>query len=421
MLGNQFPKAIGNAADAAEETEEKIQKLLPTSEGLEKLRIVPDGDQKAKISEYAEEYRVILKLLEKGNIESKETVQALRERARTLKSIIQDVNPGDTTLSKLLTDSYGISKSTANTVASPKLASKFNIDAFKSENISNEARQEAINLIHQEIVAENQLLQKKKEEKELKESAVDVKDAVLSYDKLTKAVERYYELQSKLDSVADSDEFDKIADEADKIADGFTEMNNASSSVFDAIQDGLGKDEALKQLADIFGIKIPEATKKAENGIKDVTSALSETSDGLAKIMYHRGNLLDSKSGMRDSFGQMPDNLTKAVENDERWKSLGFGIFGGGLFGVANPSMINGDFSKLNGSTFIQSIDLSKYNMYMADTEERAANLAKFLSQLQKFAIKEKFQILQGSIQNYLEFPKSHYINNFKEYLMPQT
>lgn len=165
MLGNQFPKAIGNAADAAEETEEKIQKLLPTSEGLEKLRIVPDGDQKAKISEYAEEYRVILKLLEKGNIESKETVQALRERARTLKSIIQDVNPGDTTLSKLLTDSYGISKSTANTVASPKLASKFNIDAFKSENISNEARQEAINLIHQEIVAENQLLQKKKKKR----------------------------------------------------------------------------------------------------------------------------------------------------------------------------------------------------------------------------------------------------------------
>lgn len=389
MFGIELPAAM-------DKPEEKIQKLLPTSEGLEKLRIIPDGDQKARISEYAEEYRVILKLLEKGNIESKETVQALRERARTLKNIIKDVNPGDTTLDKLLTDSYGISKSTANTVASPKLASKFNIDAFKSENISNEARQEAINLIHQEIVAENQLLQKKKEEKELKESAVDVKDAVLSYDKLTKAVERYYELQSKLDSVSDSDEFDKIADEADKIADGFTEMNNASSSVFDEIQDGLGKDEALKQLADIFGIKIPEATKKAESGIKDVTSALSETSDGLAKIMYHRGNLLSSKSGTRDNFGQMPGNLTKSVEDDETWKSLGFGIFGGGLFGVANPSMINGPLSKLSGSTFIQSIDLSKYNMYMADTEERAANLAKFMSQLQKFAIKREVPDFTG-------------------------
>lgn len=383
MLGNQFPKAMGNAADAADDVGKKIQKLLPTSEGLEKLRIIPDGDQKAKISEYAEEYRIILKLLQQGNIESKETISALRERARTLKNIIQGVNPGDTTLDKLLTDGYGISKGTANTVASSKLSSKFKIDEFKSENISNDARQEAIDLIYHEISAENQLVKKKEE-------------AVLSYDRLIKAVERYYELQSKLDSATDSDEFDKIADEADKIADRFAEMNNASSGVFDAIQDGLGKDEALKQLADIFGIKIPEATKKAESGIKDVTSALSETSDGLAKIMYHRGNLLDSKSGMRDSFGQMPDNLTKAVENDERWKSLGFGIFGGGLFGVANPSMINGDFSKLNGSTFIQSIDLSKYNMYMADTEERAANLAKFLSQLQKFSIKREVPDFTG-------------------------
>lgn len=383
MLGNQFPKAMGNAADVADDVGKKIQKLLPTSEGLEKLRIIPDGDQKAKISEYAEEYRIILKLLQQGNIESKETISALRERARTLKNIIQGVNPGDTTLDKLLTDGYGISKGTANTVASSKLSSKFKIDEFKSENISNDARQEAIDLIYHEISAENQLVKKKEE-------------AVLSYDRLIKAVERYYELQSKLDSATDSDEFDKIADETDKIADRFAEMNNASSGVFDAIQDGLGKDEALKQLADIFGIKIPEATKKAESGIKDVTSALSETSDGLAKIMYHRGNLLDSKGGMRDSFGQMPDNLTKAVENDERWKSIGFGIFGGGLFGVANPSMINGDFSKLNGSTFIQSIDLSKYNMYMADTEERAANLAKFLSQLQKFAIKREVPDFTG-------------------------
>lgn len=376
MFGIELPAAM-------DKPEEKIQKLLPTSEGLEKLIIIPDGDQKARISEYAEEYRVILKLLEKGNIESKETVQALRERARTLKNIIKDVNPGDTTLDKLLTDGYGISKGTADIVASPKLSSKFKIDEFKSENISNDARQEAIDLIYREISAENQLARKKEE-------------AVLSYDKLIKAVERYYELQSKLDSVTNSDKFDEIKDEADKIADRFAEMNSSSSGVFNAIQDGLGKDEALKQLADIFGIKIPEATKKAESGIKYVTSALSETSDGLAKIMYHRGNLLSSKSGTRDNFGQMPGNLTKSVEDDETWKSLGFGIFGGGLFGVANPSMINGPLSKLSGSTFIQSIDLSKYNMYMADTEERAANLAKFMSQLQKFAIKREVPDFTG-------------------------
>ena len=62
MFGIELPAAM-------DKPEEKIQKLLPTSEGLEKLRIIPDGDQKARISEYAEEYRVILKLLQQGNIE----------------------------------------------------------------------------------------------------------------------------------------------------------------------------------------------------------------------------------------------------------------------------------------------------------------------------------------------------------------
>lgn len=168
MFGIELPAAM-------DKPEEKIQKLLPTSEGLEKLRIIPDGDQKARISEYAEEYRVILKLLQQGNIESKETISALRERARTLKNIIQGVNPGDTTLDKLLTDGYGISKGTANTVASTKLASKFKIDEFKSENISNDAREKAINLIHQEIIAENKLAKKIEEER----SAIDGKNSAL--------------------------------------------------------------------------------------------------------------------------------------------------------------------------------------------------------------------------------------------------
>ena len=320
MLGIELPAAM-------DKPEEKIQKLLPTSEGLEKLRIIPDGDQKARISEYAEEYRVILKLLEKGNIESKETVQALRERARTLKNIIQGVNPGDTTLDKLLTDGYGISKGTANTVASAKLSSKFQIDAFKSENISNDARQEAINLIHQEIVAENQLAQKKKEE--LEDAKIKAKE----------------------------NEEARIAAEAEA---------KAAKEAAEAARLQAEKKEKARLAA--------EAEAKVAHSQSNVSS-----NNKILLYRYGRTDFSDKDFAYSDTMGEIVDSL-----------KIGFGGFGDGMYSVVgsavkdivqsmtNPTDSNHDYFE---------IDASKYKLFINQTEEEAERLQSFLMNLQKFVL----------------------------------
>lgn len=120
------------------------------------------------------------------------------------------------------------------------------------------------------------------------------------------------------------------------------------------------------------------------DGFKTITTEAEQAADATKKVMYHLGNLLNGKGSPRDTFGDMIENLTTTPEGT-RYEQYGFGVFGGGLFGVSDPSTINQDVGK---STFIQSVDLSKYNMYMADTEERATALIDFLSKLQKFSIK---------------------------------
>ena len=320
MLGIELPAAM-------DKPEEKIQKLLPTSEGLEKLRIIPDGDQKARISEYAEEYRVILKLLEKGNIESKETVQALRERARTLKNIIKDVNPGDTTLDKLLTDGYGISKDTANTVASAKLSSKFQIDAFKSENISNDARQEAINLIHQEIVAENQLAQKKKEE--LEDAKIKAKE----------------------------NEEARIAAEAEA---------KAAKEAAEAARLQAEEKEKARLAA--------EAEAKLAHSQSNVSS-----NNKILLYRYGRTDFSDKDFAYSDTMGEIVDSL-----------KIGFGGFGDGMYSVVGSAVsdIVQSMTKPTDSNHDYfEIDASKYKLFINQTEEEASRLQSFLMNLQKFVL----------------------------------
>lgn len=117
-----------------------------------------------------------------------------------------------------------------------------------------------------------------------------------------------------------------------------------------------------------------------------ITQEANKSGQAIQKVMYHLGNLLSDANQARDTFGDMAYNLTDAASESAKYKEYGYGILGGGLFGVSDLSTI--DAQTVMGGKFLQSIDLSKYNMYMADTEERATNLIEFLSTLQKYAFK---------------------------------
>lgn len=241
------------------------------------------------------------------------------------------------------------------------------------------------------------------------ETKNEPENATMSYEKLTKSLERYYELQSKLDTIVDNNEFNKIADEADKIADSFSNMDSACSAVFDEIQAGLGKSEALSQLADIFNVQ-PSGAEAGAKAAQEAADAASKKADEeerayqaitksieAQRVMYHlgTGSAINGTGARSDTFADMLDNLTKNA-NGTRYEKYGFGLLGSGIFGVQNPSTIPKDQASNTGK-FIYSLDLSKYNMYLLDTEERAANLMDFMSKLQKIAIR-------GAVPNYTGF-----------------
>ena len=245
--------------------------------------------------------------------------------------------------------------------------------------------------------------------KEVPETKNEPKNATISYEKLTKSVERYYELQRKLDTAADSNEFNKIADEADKIAESFINMDSACSAVFDSIQDGLGKSEALNQLADIFNIQ-PSGVEAGAKATQEAADAARKKADEeerayqaitksveAQRLMYHlgTGSAINGRGTRRDTFADMLDNLTTNAKGT-RYEKYGYGLLGSGIFGVQNPNTIPKE-QAASTSKFIYSLDLSKYNMYLLDTEERATNLMDFMSKLQKIAIR-------GALPDYTGF-----------------
>lgn len=218
------------------------------------------------------------------------------------------------------------------------------------------------------------------------------------YDDLKKKVQEYYELRLKLKNVeADSSEYDRISDRQRAIQDEIysikelsEEQEDAYYDLFDSIdsEDNLQLNEAVTQFCNILKIDIPnsaeQASSAAASAFAKITKDAEQASEAAQNVMYHLGNLLNGKGTPHDTFGDMAENLTtKALGT--RYEQYGFGVLGGGLFGVVDPSTIDHEPGK---SSFIQSIDISKYNMYMADTEERAAALMDFLSKLQKFSMK---------------------------------
>ena len=97
------------------------------------------------------------------------------------------------------------------------------------------------------------------------------------------------------------------------------------------------------------------------------------------RIGWHSGDLDHySKTGTRsESLGASGSQLAS-----------GYGAFGTGIYYLSDPKLFNGqDGSWTNDNNKIYAIDLSKYNMYMAQTSEQAEQLYNFLANLEKFVL----------------------------------
>lgn len=177
-----------------------------------------------------------------------------------------------------------------------------------------------------------------------------------------------------------------LADLRDVVSDDLegelpSTLSNFQSSIDTQIDNITGKVQGLRE-----SLRRIDSDNSVISGFTRITQEADKSGKAIQKVMYHLGNLLNGVGSRRDTFGDMPYNLTDAVADNTKYKQYGFGVLGGGLFGVSDPSTI--DATKVSRGNFLHSIDLSKYNMYLADTEERATNLMNFLSTLQKYAFK---------------------------------
>lgn len=223
----------------------------------------------------------------------------------------------------------------------------------------------------------------------LQKPSVNAQQTITSYEQLSAVIKEYIKLQQEMDNATSDAEYEVLDEKIEKVSNSLIKASGAAENILNMLRDDeISEGDAISIIAKDMGIEIPNAAQKAEDTVTSafakITKEADKASESTQKVMYHLGNLLNGKGAPQDTFGDMTENLTSSA-NGTRYEQYGFGVLGGGLFGVTNPSTISHEPGK---STFIQSIDLSKYNMYIADTEERASALIDFLSKLQKFSIK---------------------------------
>lgn len=369
-----------------------------------------------KLKKQKEELQETLDAISKGSIkfnlakDSKEQVEQLRELTQAFKKAIAEKERLEAS------GAVGTPEYLKRTAEAIKLGAQIR-SAFEDEgltdkavdwiNINDDGITEMVNLLFKKLETKNKELVSKI--KNLYSDLIVEVDSKLNgllsgtgagsggvskeYDELNKKVKEYLELKKKLaNEEKNSAEYNRIADRQRAIQDEIAALKEIDYDqveslygIFDDMDEtDISLETALERICTTLKVEVPQS---ASTGFSAMAQGAESAEKAVVKasknIMYHLGNLFGSGKA-RDTFGDMPNNLTEAVRGT-RWEQYGFGTLGGGLFGVSDPSTID---QEVKGAKFIQSLDLSKYNMYMANTEERAVALMDFLSKMQKFAMK---------------------------------
>lgn len=132
--------------------------------------------------------------------------------------------------------------------------------------------------------------------------------------------------------------------------------------------------------------------------LKEYLDLLKETaqnifSGGNKRIGFHYGNL--------DHYVQTGDKSENFKYQGDSLRAGNWSSFGTGIYYLSNPSAFVGSSNvpqgQLENNQKFYAMDLSKYNLYMAQTREQAESLYNFLNKLQKFVM---------SASNYRGFDK---------------
>lgn len=337
MLGERFPpqleEGIKDTADTISKAGKEMESLastikLPNSADFEKT-FFPSDEQISKVRELAEEYRVIYSLLQKGGLDNI-TSNALVERAKSIEDVIYKITGADSTPSEMLKGAYGLSGITPNIFG--------RVDKAGMQESDNASRQKAIDLIQQEIAAEQELARAKAEVAAVeKQGYIDTfaEKYQAATEEAKNSLKEMVALQKAIRDLDDQDISDKEYNSkhkeyGERYRLAQDNLEKIDPELFDASLD-LGLKDTLNTLqmlgVELSGVSSSQPFEGVEQSAKGATVAIEEQTEALRErnrveqedydedIQKENGALEEKLELLRDIADQYGSNITQRDRN----------------------------------------------------------------------------------------------------------
>lgn len=201
------------------------------------------------------------------------------------------------------------------------------------------------------------------------------------------------ELESRLNNVSNSTDDSIINNSVQTEVAQLNTLLEKINEVKTAID---AKTNAFREEAGVVDLSIKQEVTSLEN-LKTYLELLKTTAQSIfsgnkKKIGFHYGNL--------DHYVQTGDKSENFKYQGDSLRTGNWSSFGTGIYYLSDPSAFMGSSNVPQGqlkNNKFYAMDLSKYNLYTAQTSEQAENLYNFLNKLQKFVM---------SASNYRGFDK---------------
>lgn len=430
--GNSFETEVQNDIDKLKELRQVYQEIVDAIKGNPiKIEVSKknDADELSKlINEYQNAISAYNDIANKQNATPDEINEKLAERLRLatlLVNMSKDIeSSGSDKAGELVTFNLKTIENAREFLMGLKDTQKKAI-----ENLyNNKLQQIDVDILKKEYLSYDSLYKKVEELYSLKEKM----------SKLDKTKDK-----SQYDAL--DEEYGKINDDLIKIASAM-EVDDAVADIFDEIYDAtIDKQKAIEKLCKVFNIStqdtgIPsksanggqetgdndsdaddeaEAYGRLQTAIENVKAAVEEKTkafkdeastvdtvvnqeiESLTRLKEHlqliqnivQELFYEKKPNIAFHAGDL-DYYAKTGLKSERLGGSGtalvdgYGAYGTGIYTVSNPNayLKNKENWSSDGSK-IYAIDLSKYNMFTAQTSEQAEQLYNFLAKLEKFVL----------------------------------
>lgn len=430
--GNSFETEVQNDIDKLKELRQVYQEIVDAIKGNSiKIEVSKknDADELSKlINEYQNAISAYNDIANKQDATPDEINEKLAERLRLatlLVNMSKDIeSSGSDKAGELVTFNLKTIENAREFLMGLKDTQKKAI-----ENLyNNKLQQIDVDILKKEYLSYDSLYKKVEELYSLKEKM----------SKLDKTKDK-----SQYDAL--DEEYGKINDDLIKIASAM-EVDDAVADIFDEIYDAtIDKQKAIEKLCKVFNISAQDTgtpSKSANGGQEtgDNDSDADEEAEAYGRLQTAIENVKaaveektkafkDEASTVDTVVNQEIESLTRLKEHLQLIQNIvqelfyekkpniafhagdldyyaktglkserlggsgtaladGYGAYGTGIYTVSNPNAyLKNKENWENGNGKIYAVDLSKYNMFTAQTSEQAEQLYDFLSKLEKFVL----------------------------------